>query len=142
MTGRMKFIAKTLKEWEAEWAKRPWYEKTYDAVRFFFRGIYYSIYSEVHSWPFRFMNGFDYRDTWSLDQSIAEYTYPRLKHLRSKLHGYPDGLTFKKWEKIIDKMLFAFEKVLDEDYLYDKRTDKKVQAGLELFGKYFRNLWD
>jgi len=117
----------------------PWYHKLW---YWYVKPVIYNIKSEIVSWPFRIKNGFDYRDTWSLDIATAEWVLPRLKHLHKNLHGYPDGLTFKKWKGYITKMIFALEKVADTDYYFDKKTDKKIVEGLELYGKYFRNLWD
>lgn len=124
---------------EQERKEKSWYWKLWF---WYIKHYYYIIFGEIRSWGFRLKNGFDYRDTWSLDYNIAKYVYPRLKHLRDKKHGYPCGLTPKKWAKIMDKMLFAFEKILDPDYLYDKKTEKKIKEGLFLFGEYFQNLWD
>lgn len=118
--------------------KKPWYFKLwYWGVR----PKLNTVKSEIMSWPFRIKNGFDYRDTCSLDCSIAKYIIPRLKHLKKHKFGYPCGLTDKKWSKILDKILFALEKIADNNYFYDKKTDKKIAEGLELLGKYFRNLW-
>lgn len=126
---------------EIKWSRKglPWYFKLY-----FWRvkPKIDIVVSEIKSWPFRIKNGFDYRDTWNLDYNVAKYVLPRLKHLRNNNEGYPVGLTHKKWLRIEDKMIFAFEKLMDKDYFYDKKTDKKLQEGLDLFGKYFRNLWD
>jgi hypothetical protein len=63
-----------------------------------------------------------------------------------------------RWEKTVDEMIYAFEHILyyDDDRkqkffldkyfggkLYEKEeAEKRVQEGLRLFGKYFRDLWD
>lgn len=100
------------------------------------------IESEVRSWPFRIKNGFDYRDTWNLDYHIAKYTLPRLKYLRKNLHGYHPDMTMKEWKKTIDKMIYALDKEIEDSYKYSESVEKKIQEGVELFGKYFRHLWD
>lgn len=126
-------------------------------------------------------------DTWSLDYSLALIIHPALVEFRKNLHGYPSGLTMKRWEKILDKMIWAFANIVDEDaedqfysgehdlvwtpvdknhkettkdkaaffrmdrgpkdtFKIDmkglKKHNKKIQEGLDLFGKYYRNLWD
>ena len=50
----------------------------------------------------------------------------------------------KEWNEAIQKMIDAFELLVDEEK-YGVFTDEEEQAidqGLELFGKYFRYLWD
>lgn len=66
----------------------------------------------------------------------------------------------KKWNETLDEIIFAMdyvancrehdyypkktwpEKTTKEDYSELLEVEKRVRAGLELFGKYFRNLWD
>jgi hypothetical protein len=58
----------------------------------------------------------------------------------------------KLWIGIVDKMIFAFTAMTDEhaeDAFYRNGVDHsgltthhtRIDEGLELFGKYFRNLW-
>ncbi len=119
-------------------------------------------------------------DTYSLDHTLAHIIHPALIQFRENLHGFPgeDGMTMKKWEKILDKMIFSFGETVndvnavekfssgDSDWIITKLEDggeqwksgpnstykfdergfkayhKKLQEGYELFGKYYRNLWD
>lgn len=75
---------------------------------------------------------------------------------------YPSGYTgggIKAWEIILDHMIWAFKEILDDEYMMrfyherdnnDDRTwtlkvdahEKKIQAGLDLFGHYYRGLWN
>ena len=66
----------------------------------------------------------------------------------------------KKWNGVLDEIIFAMdyvancrehdyypkklwpEKTKSEDYKELRAVEERVQKGLELFGKYFRNLWD
>ena len=157
----------------------------------------------------------DSYDTWNLDHTLALIIYPALLQLKKTKHGVPnefatvggedytdqDSFDFykestqesfeeaiKKWDEVLDKMIWSFEQILKQNYndLYHhgkieldwKKTDKmflnpitgkmektyemvdknpnehwydieghmlhedRIQEGLELFGKYFRNLWD
>jgi len=86
-------------------------------------------------------NGFDNSECWNLDNTIAQFVLPRLKNFRENLHGYPSNLTEKKWDKILGKMIYSFENIVHSDVYVDKDY-KKIQKGLDLFGKYFQNLWD
>lgn len=107
--------------------------------------------------------GWDDSECWSLDYTIAKFTLPRLIRLKEVMHGYPSAFADlgdieanKKWNEILDKMIFAMDYIANErewNYYPDDRdenrdysrlfeAENKVQEGCELFGKYFRNLWD
>lgn len=90
--------------------------------------------------------GFDLHDTWSLDSSLARWAAPRLKHLKVTKCGYPgidEAATDKAWNKVLDKMIKAFELVSDESIAFmNKKQKKQCEEGLDLFRKYFRDLWD
>lgn len=154
-------------------------------------------------------------DTWSLDHTLAHIIYPALLQLKEQKQGVPSEIindvggedyseqssfdfysethdmafreACKKWDEILDKMIWSFEQILKDDYdtlyhhgdpeydwiktgkqftnpisgkmedtfqMVDKNPDEhwydfeghnlheeKIQEGLELFGKYYRNLW-
>ena len=114
----------------------------------------------------------DNYDTWSMDHTLAHIVTPMLKQLKEKTHGAPytddedvpehlrksaapptendwdtDENFFKRWEWIIDEMIFAFESKLNDDWDHGEWEDRRVieeriQNGFVLFGKYFQNLWD
>ena len=84
--------------------------------------------------------GFDATETWNLDNSIAQFTLPRLKYFRKHLNGYPSDLSLPEWKVVLDKMIFAFENLIEDNL--DIENTKKVKEGFKLFGKYFMNLWD
>ena len=124
-------------------AMRPWYIKILDYFRYTLKHKFNLFISNYRGLVHKLLYGYDNRDSWSLSYKIAEYTLPRLKHLRQNLNGYPcEFKTLKQWERRLDKMIFAIQMCVDEEYIYDKKTDKKIIEGLELFGKHFRNLWD
>lgn len=63
-----------------------------------------------------------------------------------------DFLTEAKWEAILDKMIAAFEMIVEDatgiaprecatmaDY---QARDAEIARGLRLFGVYYRSLWD
>lgn len=95
----------------------------------------------------------DKYDTWNLDNTLAMIILPCLKQLRDTTHGYPASLANYKedeyeiiddsganiWKEILNKMINSFERIADiSDYEYDD----EVQEGLNLFAKYYCNLWD
>lgn len=91
-------------------------------------------------------NGFDNSETWHLATTMANFILPRLKNFKESHCDHPCGMTFEQWNKIIDKMIFAFEYHKDKwvcewngDEL-DKNL-KKVEQGLKLFAKYYGDLW-
>lgn len=88
------------------------------------------------------------------------------KHLRStsappKENSWDtDELFFDRWNWILDEMIFAFESIVHDNWedpfftgmdgpkkgrKWDKdgwmKVEKRIQNGLTLFGKYYRNLW-
>jgi len=134
-------------------------------------------------------------DTWSMDHTLAHIVLPMLVQLKRTKHGAPwvavadvpkelrptkkdinaynkDGSTddkfFKRWDYVLDEMIWAFEQKCrdhwEDDYYgpyiesEDKRelfgrfewTDdegrqkhqERMTNGFKLFGKYYENLWD
>jgi hypothetical protein len=134
-------------------------------------------------------------DTWSMDSTLAPIILPMLVQLKATKHGAPnvdnadvprelrmskkdmtqfvkDGSTddkfFKRWDWILDEMIWAFEQKnrdhWEEDYYgpYIESEDGKVLSGrfewtddegrqkhqermsngFSLFGKYFESLWN
>ena len=122
----------------------------------------------------------DRYDTWSMDDTLAPIILPMLVQLKDTKHGAPfvdmedvpkelratkaqiaktdkngevDDNHFKRWDWVLDEMIWAFEqKCRDdwmEDYGYNKWDSEGVKAhqermtnGFRLFGKYFESLWD
>lgn len=82
--------------------------------------------------------GFADSELWALNSTIATFALPRLKEFRRQMFGVPMGLTKKQWGKILDKIIFAFQKFADDDIDEDWR---KIQEGLSLFAQYFYDLW-
>lgn len=118
-------------------------------------------------------------DTWSMDSTLTKIILPMLKQLKANKGGSPnvddqdvpeylrshmaqpkeyewdtDDLWHMRWQWVMDEMIFAFEKLNEDDweqeFYKDKEWDKegwtkvdnRIQNGLTLFGKYFRALWD
>ena len=153
----------------------------------------------------------DYWDTWSMDHTLSPIILPMLKQLKATKHGYgfvddedvPEELRStnappskdyewddnaeKRYEYVLDEMIFAFEHLADDswedayrsgeidhkwvpvdakgnevpkgehkfyqmkegpnhtyvcDYDAIEKINKRIDAGLKLFGKYYRTLWD
>jgi hypothetical protein len=112
-------------------------------------------------------------DTWSMDHTLGHIILPMLKQLKENAAGagmvadedVPDELKltsappkqhwcvddnhFKRWNYVLDEMIWAFEYTLDE-FAYDpnqtleeyKILDAREKNGFRLFGKYYKNLWE
>ena len=72
-------------------------------------------------------------DTWSMDHTLAHVIHPMLVQLKATNHGYPSGLTEKKWDNIMDEMIWAFEQKLRDDWEGDYYEYREL--GLEEEGK-------
>lgn len=154
-------------------------------------------------------------DTWNMDSTLSKIIYPMLVQLKDSKHGVPsefcdvggedyvgqESFEFykeshdeawkegaKRWDDVLDKMIWAFGQLAYEDYdnqyhhgdakydwvitdqtypnpvtgvqeatyqMVDKNPDEhwydhvghrlhedRIQEGLVLFGKHYRNLWD
>lgn len=135
-------------------------------------------------------------DTWNMDHTLALIIVPMLKQLKETKHGAPsvdtsdvplflkptqlevvrykeagetDKNFFKRWDYVMDEMIWAFEQIVDDDdekQFYDHSDidpedsmevsvkklkvdregldahNKRIENGLRLFGKYYRSLWD
>ena len=104
-------------------------------------------------WKFRWQSltrGWNDSETWNLDHTIAEFSLPRLKRFKETTISHPGHLGEEGWNEVLDKMIFAMQAIIDEwefteeEMTMDERREHwaKVQEGCELFGKWFRDLWD
>jgi hypothetical protein len=114
-------------------------------------------------------------DSWNAQHTLALIILPVLKQLKATQHGATntddedvplelkstscapventwdiDENWFKRWDWILDQMIFSFDTLVNED---DEATlklstedmlerEKRINTGLSLFGKYYRGLWD
>ena len=132
-------------------------------------------------------------DTWSMDSTLAHIVLPMLAQLKATKQGAPgvdnadvpkelrmskkdmaqfakDGSTddkfFKRWDWILDEMIWAFNQKCRDDWegdFYEYKDDdteqhgvklvwedregqkahqKRMTNGFKLFGKYYENLWN
>src|SRR5271154_326089 len=63
----------------------------------------------IRFWWQRRIRGWDDSQTWSLDHSLAKLILPRLKRFQELSIGRPSDMTEKKWNDILDEMIFGFE---------------------------------
>lgn len=88
------------------------------------------------------------KETWDLDISFAKYMVPRLKTFKKNTIGHPSSLeSMDEWYAILDKMIDAFTYIADGgifeiDFIVgNDEMNKKIEEGLDLFRKYYFNLW-
>ena len=126
----------------------------------------------------------DPSDTWNMDHTLGLIALPMLKQLKATKQGAPyvddedvpdhlrstaaepkeddwdtDSNHFKRWDWVMDEMIYAFETELDDDWetrLFGKYNQKwteeaweereviqkRISNGYRLFGKYYQSLWD
>ena len=77
------------------------------------------------------------------NNTIAQLIVPRLLAFKDlDKHGYPgDFNDMRAWNKAIQKMADAFE-LMKYVQTLSKEEEAIVAKGLNLFCKYFRQLWD
>jgi hypothetical protein len=68
-----------------------------------------------------------------MDNTLAPIILPMLVQLKSANHGYPADLTEKKWNSIMDEMIWAFEQKCRDDWESDYYEYREL--GLEEEGK-------
>ena len=91
---------------------------------------------------------FNKEEIYSLDLTIATFLIPRLKALR-EAGSIPMNLNEEEWKDILDKIISGFEVVYKEDfgtledwnYANSEEGRKQVKKSLELFSKYYFDLW-
>lgn len=99
----------------------------------------------------RINKGYSDKDLWDLDSTLSYYILPRLIGFKKvNVNSYPAKFkSIEAWHKVLDKMIWSFQYITDGRFL-DKeeslekmaKDSKKCQEGLDLFGKYFQDLWD
>ena len=73
----------------------------------------------------RIERGFDDTELWNVDITIAKFALPRLIEFRKVVNGYPaDFKTFEDWLAAIDKMIYAFDHLVNEEK-YEEEYEKE-----------------
>lgn len=81
-------------------------------------------------------------DLYSLDHTLALIIHPALVAYKEKAAGHPGGITQDEWDDILDKMIFAFERYTEDDFIYTNDEDhKKMSEGMKLFAEWYHHLW-
>lgn len=76
-------------------------------------------------------------ELWGLDLTISKFIFPRLTLFKESINSTPE------WQEILSKMIYAFQYTIDDDKYKTLPGDyPKYEEGINLFAKYFRDLWD
>lgn len=129
------------------------------------------MFKEIKYFIQRGRRGWSDRDAWDIDQYIAEMIPPMVRRIAKNGMGCPQEFydnTCKndechKWNDTLEEIAQGFEAAVQiknlsrycrwlktpeglYDHVYEKGRDKqlakKFDRGMELFSKYFLNLWD
>lgn len=82
--------------------------------------------------------GYSEADTWSFDTYLAQVIAGGVGRLSERNFGYPHGMAPEEWSSILEKIAKGFGET-------DKWGDYNQPAfdeAMELFSKYFHDLWD
>ena len=97
------------------------------------------------------------KEIWDLDTRIAKYILPRLKMYKKLTICYPgigEANTPEKWDELLDKMIWSFERAANYYEIYNnvspttdpdwkeknKEINNKIQEGLMLFAKWYQHI--
>ena len=92
---------------------------------------------------FSYTDDYPIEEIWNTDNVLAQLIVPRLLAFKElDKHGCPgDFKDMRAWNNAIQKMVDAFE-LMKYVQCLSKEESAIVEKGLNLFCKYFRNLWD
>ena len=83
------------------------------------------------------------KDTYNLDMTIADFIIPRLELFKKVTDCYPSQFdSMEEWYEILEKMIAAFKVISCKTGIQRSEEDKLIiNEGLDLFRKYYNELW-
>jgi len=94
-----------------------------------------------HAWQ-RVFRGYDDSAYWSLHDYLTDIALPVLREYRDNKSGYPMGMTERRWNTVLNKMVVAFELLHEDDWEKQHKHRKEIEEGLRYFARYYQTLWD
>ena len=84
------------------------------------------------------------QECWDLYVFMAKDIMMALKSFKKyNVNSYPADLDYiEEWHNIIDKMIYSFEIIANDNIVAQTNQKEEIQEGLDLFAKYFMDLWD
>ncbi|MBE6255945.1 MAG: hypothetical protein E7105_10640 [Prevotella sp.] len=88
-------------------------------------------------------NDYPIEEVWNTDNTLAQLITPRLLAFKGlNKHGLPEPFNdMREWDNTIQKMIDAFE-LMKYVHSHSAEEEATIKQGLELFCKYYQNLWD
>lgn len=82
-------------------------------------------------------------EVWNTYHTLSQIMASRLQSFKAlEKHGYcPYFKGMCEWNNAIQKMIVAFE-LLKYAASYTEDEERRIEQGLDLFRKFYRNLWD
>ena len=92
----------------------------------------------------KIIRGYSDEDLFSLDDTISRFILPRLKAFRECPGGYNDSIfnNIEEWIACIDKMIRAFEVMVEDEWFGDDKLTKEKEEGFRLFYVFYGALWN
>ena len=86
-----------------------------------------------------FVKRFKKHRAWNCYTHLAVHIANELRAFKKyNINSYPHGFNnIEEWHEVVDKMIYSFEQI--EKGSSDR---VKIEEGLQLFAKYFEDLWD
>jgi len=93
-------------------------------------------------WWQRRTRGWDDSETWSLDETIAEFVLPRLIRYKELNDIYPSNMTQEEWDIILNKIIYSFGFYASKErYTASREQYNEARDGIILFAEHFNKLW-
>lgn len=90
----------------------------------------------------RLTRGFDDRETWSLETTIAEYILPRLVRFKEINNCHPHDMTEKQWDAYLSDMIYAMRfSALQWETNESDWDFVRIENGRESLFKFYGHLW-
>jgi hypothetical protein len=125
------FYKKTAKDFDIGPKSRSWIKKTLLSFKL-----------HIKWWWQRKTRGFDDRELWSLDYTIAKFALPRLIAFKEIKYSHPSRIEEQEWDVILSDIIRGFKYLIEDEYVGDKFKEDSIDSGIKLFGKFFSDLWD
>ena len=131
--------------------EEPWYTPIVDFFKYDIPFAWYEVMYQIKSNRQLLDRGYTDSDVWGYSIANARRQVLILTQFKDNKAGYPDGMTEKKWNKILDEIIDGFQSVIDRDeYLFTSKDykkelryfDKRWKKGMALYVEYYFNLWD
>jgi len=119
-----------------------------DIFRYKIPAVYSNYKYEIRMMYQLITKGYNNRQIYEFKSEMAELHIKLLTEFNKTKCGYPSGLNDVKWTEILDTIIDGFkaQQELNDMWEYDKKLEAKLlkrwNKGMELYTKWYGNLWD